>query len=144
MPAYDHTYIPPAPVVDVVILHPVRRTRSGTLRGKLDSGADITVVPEQVVSALGITPKGHIWTGGYDGTYARRALYYVRLIVEGNQVAFVRCIATDRTTVLLGRNVLNRFHVVLDGKNLRFQITLESGLELRRGNGFGPQALGFR
>ena len=72
---------------------------------------------------LALPRRGHVWTGSYDGTYARRLLYYVRLIVEGHHVAFVRCIATDRTTVLLGRNVLNRFLVVVDGKNLRFELT---------------------
>jgi hypothetical protein len=34
----------------------------------------------------------------------------------------VRCIAADRLNVLVGRNVLNRFVITLDGRNLRFDL----------------------
>jgi hypothetical protein len=118
VPAYDTSFNPPAPVADVTVAHPVTAVSSGTLRGKLDSGADVTVIPARLVVPLNITPRGHIWTRGYDGTYARRLVYYVQLTVEGFALPSVRCIATDRTNVLLGRNVLNRFIVTLDGKNL--------------------------
>jgi len=42
--------------------------------------------------------------------------------LEGFVLATVRCIATNRADVLLGRNVLNRFLVILDGKNLKFEL----------------------
>jgi len=42
--------------------------------------------------------------------------------VEGFDLAAVRCIAADRSDVLLGRNVLNRFIIILDGKNLTFEL----------------------
>ena len=122
MPAYDTSFNPPAPVADVAVAHPVTGVSSGTLRGKLDSGADVTVIPARLVASLNLTPSGHIWTRSYDGTYARRLVYYVRLTVEGFALPSVRCIATDRANVLLGRNVLNRFIITLDGKNLIFAL----------------------
>lgn len=59
---------------------------------------------------------------GYDGTYSRRQVYYVRLTVAGFDLPSVRCIAADRTDVLLGRNVLNHFTITIDGKNLTFAL----------------------
>ncbi|MBI3822994.1 MAG: aspartyl protease family protein [Planctomycetes bacterium] len=122
MPAYDSSFKPPAPVADVTVAHPLSGLRRGTLRGKLDCGADITVLPERVVTQLGLTPRGHIWTRGFDGTYSRRPVFYVRFLLEGFDLPSVRCVAADRTTVLVGRNVLNRFVLILDGKNLTFDL----------------------
>jgi hypothetical protein len=122
VPAYDLNFNPPAPVVEVVVTHPVTSVNSGTLHGKVDSGADVTVIPERLVRQLKLTPKGRAWTRSYDGTYSQRPVYYARFIVEGFALPIVRCIAADRTNVLLGRNVLNRFIIVLDGKNLSCEL----------------------
>jgi predicted aspartyl protease len=121
VPAYDSGFNPPAPIADVTVFHPTTGAQS-TLRGKMDTGADISVLPESVVVQLGIGPKGHVWTRGFDGSYSRRPLYYVRLTVEGFNAPMVRCVATQRTNILLGRNVLNRFVILLDGKNQIFDI----------------------
>jgi predicted aspartyl protease len=123
MPAYDPSFNPPAPVADVMVTHPVTGAESGALRGKLDTGADVTVIPERLVTQLGLTPKGQTWTRSYDGAYSQRLVYYVRMSVEGFLVASVRCIATARSDVLLGRNVLNRFLITLDGKRQIFALT---------------------
>jgi predicted aspartyl protease len=122
VPAYDRAFNPPAPVADVTIANPVTPNKRSRVRGKMDTGADITVIPERLIVPLGISPKGRVWTRGYDGTYAQRAVYYVRLTLEGFVLATIRCIATNRTDVLLGRNVLNRFLITLDGKNLTFEL----------------------
>jgi predicted aspartyl protease len=109
-------------VADVTVVHPTTGVNSGALRGRLDSGADVTVIPQRLVAELGMTPRGRIWTRGYDATYAQRLIYYVRLTVESFDLLTVRCIAADRVDVLLGRNVLNRFIITLDGKNLTFEL----------------------
>ena len=58
----------------------------------------------------------------FDGTFSQRPVYYVRITVEGYDLPVVRCIAADRLNVLVGRNVLNRFVITLDGRNLKFDL----------------------
>lgn len=122
MRAYDHSFNPPAPVAELTIAHPVTAAISGVLHGILDSGADITVIPDSLATRLQLTPHGQIWTQSYNGTYSRRLVYYVRLTVEGFELPAVRCVAADRSNVLLGRNVLNHFIITLDGKRLGFEL----------------------
>ena len=122
MPAFDRDFTPPAPVADVVVTHPVSSVNSGGLRGKLDTGADLTVIPESLVPQLALAARAHVWVRGYDGTFSQRPVYYVRFSLEGHELPAVRCIATDRRNVLVGRNVLNRFVITLDGRNLRFEV----------------------
>jgi predicted aspartyl protease len=111
-------------VADITIAHPVTAVTSGPLRGKLDTGADLAVIPDEVVARLGLTPHRQVWARGYDGTYSQRGVYYVRLSIEKNEILAVRCLAGARDTVLVGRNVLNRFVITLDGRRLRFTLRL--------------------
>lgn len=122
MPAYDSGHNPPAPVVEVAVGHPVAIARREVLAGILDTGADVTVIPAALVAALGLQPKGRCWTRGFDGTFSRRPIYYARLDLAGLAIPTARCVASDRATVLLGRNVLNRFVITLDGPNLTFEM----------------------
>jgi hypothetical protein len=95
MPAYDRSFNPPAAVADVTVFHPTTRT-SATGRGKLDNGADLTVIPAAFVMDLGLNPKGRIWTRGFDSTYSHRPVFYVTLAIEGFEIPIIRCVATNR------------------------------------------------
>jgi predicted aspartyl protease len=122
VPAFDPSFTPPAPVAAVVVIHPVSSVNSGVMRGKLDTGADLTVIPEALVTQLALSARSHVWARGYDGTLSQRPVYYVRFTLEGHELPAIRCIAADRRNVLVGRNVLNRFVINLDGPNRRFDL----------------------
>ena len=68
--------------------------------------------------------RAHVWaSAAYDGAFCPNALFTtVRFTMEGFKLPMVRCIAADRNNVLVGRNVLNRFVVTLNGKDLYFDL----------------------
>lgn len=116
MARYDTGFRPPAPVADVILIHPVTKVNTEQLIGKIDSGAGITVIPHFVVNSLNLKPKGQTWTRGYDGIYIPKKVYYVALSLEREFLPSVRVISVNRRNVLLGRNVINRFNINLNGK----------------------------
>jgi hypothetical protein len=51
--------------------------------------------------------------------------YGIDLKFNGFDINWIDCVATERKNVLLGRNVLNRFFITLDGSNLTFDMKQE-------------------
>jgi predicted aspartyl protease len=120
--SYDHSEFPAFPSFDIQIFKADLPTRSVSLRAKLDTGASITVIPEQFVAWLNLPIRDHLQIKGYDGASRLRPVYGIDLKFNGFDLYWIDCIAIQRKNVLLGRNVLNRFFIALDGPNLTFDI----------------------
>ena len=75
MPHYNTGFDPPAPIVSFTVYCPVDHGRATRIQGELDSGAEISVVPQEVVDKLHLIPRRIMITEGYDGTQSRWATY---------------------------------------------------------------------
>lgn len=120
---YDDTRLnPPGPLLSIKV-RPTKRTRPMRARwAELDTGADISVIPESLVADLRLTAKSSILMLGYDKTMAERETYLVDLEIAGYTLYAVRIVAVPRDTILLGRDILNHFIITLDGKALTFDL----------------------
>jgi hypothetical protein len=72
-----------------------------TLEGKLDTGADLSAVPERFIAELDLPPVRTVRAAGFLGE-----------------------LSTRRPYVILGRNVLRRLVVRLDGPGETLEIRL--------------------
>jgi len=121
MHRYETRVRPPAPFLEIQVIHPVTAvTRQWP--AKLDTGATLTILPEVLVDALVLSPKGEATIYGYDGMATIRPIYYVNLQVAGYSLSSVRVSSSKRSDVLLGRDVLNHFILTLNGKDLTFEL----------------------
>lgn len=120
--SYDDSFSPPAPVVEIAVIHPDSR---GTerIRFMLDSGAYMTVVPDSTVTRLGLERVGVAGVTGFGS--ATRAWIYSTLLQVPTRTTPQLCqvLSWGRAYGLVGRDLLNRWHVVLDGP--RLQLTVE-------------------
>jgi predicted aspartyl protease len=79
----------------------------------VDTGADITVLPEAVARRLRLPRVGHINVAGFSGSTHRVGLYAAQ-VDAGGASQIVEVIAVGREAIV-GRNLLNRWRVTLDG-----------------------------
>lgn len=108
---YDRRRNPPAPVLPVRVGVPGAEPAAALL-ALVDSGADLTVLPEGVPAALGLPAVGQLTVRGVAGS-AQATVYAAALEVAGRQ-RVVEAVALGGEA-LLGRNVLNALVLTLDG-----------------------------
>lgn len=119
---YDRGFSPPAPMIDVAI-----RSGSGaalrTARAKLDSGADLSGLPRELIETAGLLPERTVRVAGFLGELAEVAVYRFDVEIDGRWFETVESIATRRPYVILGRNVLRGFVLRLDGPRAALILT---------------------
>jgi len=113
--SYDHErYRPPAPVVSVTIRNPSDEGNHITVDGLLDTGSDVTAVPESFINALGAKRAGDCSLLAVNDTdLGRRPTYFLH--VEIARVKKLTKVVALGDKVILGRNLLNDFEIELDG-----------------------------
>lgn len=122
---YSTAYEPPAPVLEVQVSNP-HRGQSVRCSAKLDTGADISAIPERLVEELALVPLGEMPIMGWDGSPSMSYFYLVAIGLE-EQGFEDRClvISASRDEMLLGRDILNQLTVILEGKTLSFQVSAD-------------------
>ncbi|MFQ5594099.1 MAG: retropepsin-like aspartic protease [Anaerolineae bacterium] len=120
MPAYDATqFQPPAPLAQVTLRNPDTGATLPDVPMLLDSGADVTLIPQAAASQLGVAilPDRHYELVGFDGSTSfasvvQSELVFCRRTFRG------QFLLIDQGWGILGRNVLNNVPLLLDGPHL--------------------------
>lgn len=120
MPSYDAVFFdPPAPVAQVVIRNPERGNTVSGVSMLLDSGADVTLVPQGAASVLGVLPAADqtYELMGFDGTISRASAARLEMVFL-NRTFRGRFLLIDQESGIIGRDVLNSVSLLLDGPKL--------------------------
>jgi predicted aspartyl protease len=91
--------------------------------GKIDTGADGTSIPEYLVKKLDLNPTGEVISvQGVNGDPVPRDTYDVHIKIGNVKFELLQVIALPRDNVLIGRDLINLWHLTLDGKTLQGEI----------------------
>ena len=123
MPQYEDAdaFDPPAPVVRATL----RDLATGGVLSHvpllIDTGADVTLLPQSAIDALGVTPQAETAheLSGFDGATSvsrvvRLELIFLDKTFRGDFVLI------DGDYGILGRNILNNLHLRFDGPRLNW------------------------
>jgi len=113
---------PPAPVLEISLSSPVSQGEAIKIPALLDSGADITVIPQDIVYKLQLKYVDRLPTSGYDGSSKDSCVYSVKIAIENLGNYIIKVIALERDNVLVGRDMLNKWSILLKGREEIFEI----------------------
>jgi predicted aspartyl protease len=113
---YNREYTPSAPFVDVVVDGYDPDKASVTISAFVDSGADGTMLPHDILLAVGAEYADTVMLRGTAGGVQRLDRYTVRIRVGEREVHSIASVAMAAgSEPLIGRDVLNQLIVTLNG-----------------------------
>lgn len=113
---YSNRFDPSMPVVEVGISLLRQSHPTITVPALIDSGSDASMLPLSVLEGIGAKPIDTVRVRGILGQSFPLDLYSVRLYIGPHRLSSVEIAgAPSEEECLLGRNVLNRLEIVLNG-----------------------------
>jgi predicted aspartyl protease len=119
---YDQSFSPPAPALTVEVFVPGVPDQRRLVLAKLDTAADMTAVPLNLIKQLGMKIASSVEVAGYEADYAVVSTYLVGIELPQARIRRVEVVPISEDYVLLGRDVLNNFFINLNGPELTFDV----------------------
>jgi hypothetical protein len=120
---YDASYAPPAPTLELAFSSAVTERSTPSLRAFVDSGADATIAPKSLLEEIQATFVDDAYLRSQWGERRRVRLYLVDVRIGEWTLPGVTVVGDERSSELIvGRDVLNRLRVMLNGPALRVHV----------------------
>ena len=113
---YSGEWDPPPPVLEIRLALPGESFSVGPLIALLDTGADATIVPVRHLQPLEAPIADSGYLRGLRGDRSAIFTYRVDVEVAGLRLPAIEVVGDDSgAEVIVGRNVLNKLRITLDG-----------------------------
>lgn len=114
---YSSEYSPAAPVVEIRLGAPGTSPRLGPLEALVDTGADSTLIPIEYLKRIEARKVDRATLRSQWGERRSVSLYAVAMEIGHKHFSATWIIGDEiGDEVILGRNVLNRLRLLLDGQ----------------------------
>jgi hypothetical protein len=122
MPAYDsRLFRPPAPVALVSVRSPATGRSATNVPLLIDSGADVSFLPRGPIGNLinDNQESGQYEVEAFDGTESWAPIVQLEVVFLGKSFRG-QFLLVDASYGFLGRNILNKISLLLDGPSLNW------------------------
>ena len=122
---YDTNFDPPAIVLPVTVAGVVRRRPRLAAPALIDTGADVTAVPESFVERLKLYPIGRLNLEDASAVKTLAFTYEANVTFDDEPAKKMEVVLTPYPFIILGRDWLQDYYVMLDGPGQQFQLSRE-------------------
>ena len=122
---YDSNFDPPAIILSVSVAGVVHRRPRVDVPALIDTGADISAVPESLTEKLKLYPIGRLNLEDANAIKTPVFTYEANVSFNGQPAKKMEVVRTPYPFVILGRDWLIDYYVLLDGPGQQFQIGKE-------------------
>lgn len=127
MTKYSDGYTPSAPLASITLRNSDTLESIKNVSMLLDTGSDITLLPRIFCERIGavVSETTFLELEGFD--QSKSLAYYVRLdLIFLNKLFRGNFLVYDQAEGIIGRDILNKFSILLDGPNLEWAVILSS------------------
>lgn len=120
---YSSTYSPMAPVCQIYIGRGGDAPTLGPLEALLDTGSDMTIIPSNYLKQVRAKRISRGRARSVWGDTRTVDIYIIALALEELQISALQVLADEQgDEIVLGRPVLNRLKMILDGPAAQIEI----------------------
>ena len=119
---YNRREEPPAPFLDILV-SASESSEPVALSAQLDTGADTTHIPISLLRELEIAASDTGLIRGVSGPATAQEIFKVFISIEQGIPEQYEVFSWNWPYALLGRDILNKYHLTLDGPNLTFTLS---------------------
>ncbi len=113
---YSHDYVPPAPALQVTFISPELQLSTGPFAALADTGTDVTTVPIALLERIKTPFLRSAFVQPHWGERYPVSLYSVDVRIDNWMLPAVEVIGDIKgSEIILGRDVLNKLRLMLDG-----------------------------
>ena len=121
---YDTDYFPPAPAVAIFLGKADESFKIGPLPALVDSGADSTIIPARYLNEFQVEVADRKIIRSHWGEGRIVSIYLLDVGIAGVRLPSIEIVSDEFSVdVLIGRNILNKLRVLLDGPKQIIEIS---------------------
>jgi len=125
--------VPPAAVIEIRLAAPGAVQTAGPFLALIDTGADASLVPKSILLTLGAPSMFEAHLRSPWGELHAVVMHLADVLIESERLPAIELAANDNDDeFILGRNILNKLSLFLDGPQQVTQLLSEPTLQRLR------------